>query len=113
MIDDDLARRMQACQRLAGVAEIDLIEFYDDQRQHMSEGVVIVDEDMIVPVLKLPLQLQKYSHSPRSRLGSILEETARSTTSPTDVARARSCVCSAATQGKARRRGQGETEYEH
>ncbi|CCI46755.1 unnamed protein product [Albugo candida] len=45
MLEEDAQRRMMAYQRLAGISEIDIAEFYDDQREHVKEGTLIVDEE--------------------------------------------------------------------
>jgi hypothetical protein len=39
--------------KLAAIAEIDLQEFYEDSRQHVKEGLVIVDEELTPPPVKL------------------------------------------------------------
>jgi hypothetical protein len=41
--------------KLAAIAEIDLQEFYEDSRQHVKEGMVIVDEELTPPPVKLSL----------------------------------------------------------
>ncbi|TYZ67926.1 hypothetical protein PybrP1_012466 [[Pythium] brassicae (nom. inval.)] len=53
MIEEDAQRKMTACQRLAGISEIDVVEFYDDQREHVREGTVLVDEENYCTALSL------------------------------------------------------------
>uniref|UniRef100_K3WDU6 AAA+ ATPase domain-containing protein n=1 Tax=Globisporangium ultimum (strain ATCC 200006 / CBS 805.95 / DAOM BR144) TaxID=431595 RepID=K3WDU6_GLOUD len=53
MIEEDAQRKMTACQRLAGISEIDVVEFHDDQREHVKEGTVIVDEENYCTALSL------------------------------------------------------------
>lgn len=53
MIEEDAQRKMTSCQRLAGISEIDVVEFHDDQREHVREGTVIVDEENYCTALSL------------------------------------------------------------
>ncbi|KAJ0393396.1 hypothetical protein P43SY_005410 [Pythium insidiosum] len=53
MIEEDALRKMMSCQRLAGISEIDVAEFYDDQREHVKEGTLQVDEENYCTVLNL------------------------------------------------------------
>ncbi|GLE02341.1 hypothetical protein PINS_up018267 [Pythium insidiosum] len=53
MIEEDALRKMMSCQRLAGISEIDVAEFYDDQREHVKEGTLMVDEENYCTVLNL------------------------------------------------------------
>nr|CCA15809.1 conserved hypothetical protein [Albugo laibachii Nc14] len=53
MLEEDAQRRMMAYQRLAGISEIDIAEFYDDQREHVKEGTLIVDEESYGTTLSL------------------------------------------------------------
>lgn len=53
LIEEDAQRRMSLCQRLAGISEIDVAEFYDDQREHVKEGTVMVDEENYATSLSL------------------------------------------------------------
>ncbi|DAZ96137.1 TPA: hypothetical protein N0F65_008716 [Lagenidium giganteum] len=53
MIEEDAQRKMLACQRLAGIPEIDIVEFYDDQREHVKEGTLLVDEENYCATLNL------------------------------------------------------------
>lgn len=53
MIEEDSQRKMTSCQRLAGLSEIDVAEFYDDEREHVKEGTLIVDEENYATTLSL------------------------------------------------------------
>ncbi|TMW61087.1 hypothetical protein Poli38472_014548 [Pythium oligandrum] len=53
MIEEDAHRKMTSCQRLAGISEIDIAEFYDDEREHVKEGTLIVDEENYATSLNL------------------------------------------------------------
>lgn len=53
MIEEDAQRKMTSCQRLACISEIDVAEFYDDQREHVKEGTLIVDEENYCTALSL------------------------------------------------------------
>uniref|UniRef100_M4C0F6 AAA+ ATPase domain-containing protein n=1 Tax=Hyaloperonospora arabidopsidis (strain Emoy2) TaxID=559515 RepID=M4C0F6_HYAAE len=45
ILDEDVQRRGLTCQRLSGLSEIDVAEFRDDEREHVKEGTLIVDEE--------------------------------------------------------------------
>ncbi|CAI5736416.1 unnamed protein product [Hyaloperonospora brassicae] len=45
ILDEDTQRRGLTCQRLSGLAEVDVAEFRDDEREHVKEGTLIVDDE--------------------------------------------------------------------
>lgn len=45
LIDEDYLRRITGFQRVCGLAEVDVEIFCDAERQHIKEGVVLVDEE--------------------------------------------------------------------
>lgn len=45
MLEDDTQRKMLAYQRLAGLSDIDLEDFHRDEREHVKEGTLVVDEE--------------------------------------------------------------------
>lgn len=53
MLEEDSTRKMSSCQRLASISEIDVVEFYDDEREHVKEGTLIVDEENYSTTLSL------------------------------------------------------------
>lgn len=53
MLEEDSTRKMSSCQRLASISEIDVVEFYDDEREHVKEGTLVVDEENYSTALSL------------------------------------------------------------
>ena len=45
LIEEDYLRRITGFQRMCGLAEVDIEIFCDAERQHIKEGVVLVDEE--------------------------------------------------------------------
>lgn len=45
MLEEDIQRKMLALQRLAKVSEIDVEDFHQDEREHVKEGTLIVDDE--------------------------------------------------------------------
>ncbi|KAL3657465.1 hypothetical protein V7S43_017604 [Phytophthora oleae] len=53
ILDEDSQRRVMTCQRLSGLSEVDIAEFRDDEREHVKEGTLIVDEETYCTSLSL------------------------------------------------------------
>lgn len=53
ILDEDSQRRVMTCQRLTGLSEVDVAEFRDDEREHVKEGTLIVDEETYCTTLSL------------------------------------------------------------
>ncbi|RLN49537.1 hypothetical protein BBJ29_005083 [Phytophthora kernoviae] len=53
ILDEDSQRRAMTCQRLTGLSEVDVAEFRDDEREHVKEGTLIVDEETYCTSLNL------------------------------------------------------------
>ncbi|CAI5705672.1 hypothetical protein KXD40_000820 [Peronospora effusa] len=53
ILDEDIQRRGMTCQRLSGLSEVDVAEFRDDEREHVKEGTLIVDEESYGTTLTL------------------------------------------------------------
>ncbi|POM58519.1 AAA family ATPase [Phytophthora palmivora] len=53
ILDEDSQRRVLTCQRLSGLSEVDIAEFRDDEREHVKEGTLIVDEETYCTSLSL------------------------------------------------------------
>ncbi|KAL4109813.1 hypothetical protein PRIC1_001508 [Phytophthora ramorum] len=53
ILDEDSQRRVLTCQRLSGLSEVDVAEFRDDEREHVKEGTLIVDEETYCTSLSL------------------------------------------------------------
>ncbi|RLN06524.1 hypothetical protein BBJ28_00017066, partial [Nothophytophthora sp. Chile5] len=53
MLEEDAQRKMTSCQRLSGLSEVDVVEFRDDEREHVKEGTLIVDEESYCTSLSL------------------------------------------------------------
>ncbi|KAG3019852.1 hypothetical protein PC128_g12847 [Phytophthora cactorum] len=53
ILDEDSQRRVMTCQRLSGLSEVDIAEFRDDEREHVKEGTLLVDEETYCTSLSL------------------------------------------------------------
>ncbi|EEY59154.1 uncharacterized protein PITG_11625 [Phytophthora infestans T30-4] len=53
ILDEDAQRRVMTCQRLSGLSEVDIAEFRDDEREHVKEGTLLVDEETYCTSLSL------------------------------------------------------------
>jgi SpoVK/Ycf46/Vps4 family AAA+-type ATPase len=53
ILDEDSQRRVMTCQRLSGLSEVDIAEFRDDEREHVKEGTLVVDEETYCTSLSL------------------------------------------------------------
>ncbi|KAG7375856.1 hypothetical protein PHYPSEUDO_014971 [Phytophthora pseudosyringae] len=53
ILDEDSQRRVMTCQRLSGLSEVDVAEFRDDEREHVKEGTLVVDEETYCTSLSL------------------------------------------------------------
>lgn len=53
ILDEDVQRRVLTFQRLSGLSEVDIAEFRDDEREHVKEGTLIVEEETYCTSLTL------------------------------------------------------------
>ncbi|CEG40076.1 aaa domain containing protein [Plasmopara halstedii] len=53
ILDEDVQRRVLTYQRLSGLSEVDIAEFRNDEREHVKEGTLLVDEETYYTSLTL------------------------------------------------------------
>ncbi|KAF1790813.1 P-loop containing nucleoside triphosphate hydrolase [Phytophthora cactorum] len=89
ILDEDSQRRVMTCQRLSGLSEVDIAEFRDDEREHVKEGTLLVDEETYCTSLSLSNicvhALEELLKGEGMSFGEVLDTTATSGTGTTET----------------------------